>query len=233
MFLICRPSFPASAQTSARNDELKFDADYYLMRQEFNKALDLYLKVLKTEPDNADIKHRIGICYLNSEGEKEKAIPYLEEAVKKISTRYNVKSFKETNAPIEAYFLLGSAYRVNNQLEEAITAYEKYKDYLDPKDDYNREATDQYIKSCQVARDMQLKPKDVHFTNLGKAINNSQPNFNAVISGDGKSLVFTSPGRQGYDIYQSAITDSGWSEPRNITSMLGTGKYMKTCLSFT
>jgi len=35
---------PASAQTSVRNDELKFDADYYLMRQEFNKALDLYLR---------------------------------------------------------------------------------------------------------------------------------------------------------------------------------------------
>ena len=220
---------PASAQTSVRNDELKFDADYYLMRQEFNKALDLYLQVLKTEPDNADMKHRIGICYLNSEDEKAKAVPYLEEAVQKISTRYNVKSFKETNAPIEANFLLGSAYRVNNQLEEAIRAYEEYKEYLDPKDDYNREVTDQYIKSCQIAQNMLLTPKDVHFTNLGKGINNSQPNFNAVISADGKSLVFTSPGRQGYDIYQSALTDSGWAEPRNITSMLGTGRYMKTC----
>jgi tetratricopeptide (TPR) repeat protein len=230
IFLFFSPIIiPASAQTSARNDELKFDADYYLMRQEFNKALDLYLQVLRTEPDNADTKHRIGICYLNSEDEKAKAVPYLEEAVQKISTRYNVKSFKETNAPIEAYFLLGSAYRVNNQLKEAIQAYEKYKEYLDPKDDYNREATDQYIKNCQTAQDMLLKPKDVHFTNLGKVINNSQANFNAVPSGDGKNLVFTSPGRQGYDIYQSALTDSGWTEPRNITSMLGTGRYMKTC----
>ncbi len=220
---------PASAQTSARNDELKFNADYFLMRQEFGKAIDLYLDVLKSEPDNADIKHRIGICYLNSEDEKEKAIPYLEEAVKKVSRRYNVKSFKETNAPIEAYFLLGSAYRVNNRLEEAIEAYKKYQEFLDPGDDYNRQATDQYISSCQVAREMQQNPKDVRFINLGRPVNNTLANFNAVISGDGKKLIFTSPGRQGYDIYQSMLTDSGWSEPSSISPMLGKGKYMKTC----
>jgi len=220
---------PASAQTSARNDELKFNADYFLMRQEFGKALDLYLDVLRSEPTNADIKHRIGICYLNSEDEKEKAIPYLEEAVKNVSRRYNVKSFKETNAPIEAYFLLGSAFRVNNQLDEAIEAYKKYKEFLDPGDDYNREATDQYISSCQVAREMQQSPKDVRFTNLGRAVNNTQPNFNGVVSGDGKKMIFTSPGRQGYEIYLSMLTDSGWSEPKSISPMLGKGKYMKSC----
>ena len=203
------------------------------MRKEFDKALDLYLNVLRSEPDNADIKHRIGICYLNSEDEKEKAIPYLEEATKMVSTHYNTNSFKETNAPIEAYFLLGSAYRVNNQLDEAIKAYEKYREYLDPKDKYNLEVTDQYIKSCQMAREMQKDPKPVTFTNLGNVINNNQPNFNAVISGNGKTLAYTMPGRQGYEIYQSAFTDSGWAKPKNITSMLGTGKYMKTCsLSF-
>jgi hypothetical protein len=226
MVIACLPALP---QTSSRNDELKFDADYFLMRKEFEKAVDLYLTVLKSEPDNADIKHRIGICYLNSEDEKEKAIPYLEEAAQHVSTKYNTNSFKETNAPIEAYFILGSAYRVNNQLDEAITAYEKYKEFLSPKDKYNLEVTDQYISSCKLAREMIKKPHPVTFSNLGKSINTNQPNFNAVISGDGKTLAYTTPSRQGFAIYLSTFKDTAWSTPKDITSVLGTGKYMKTC----
>jgi tetratricopeptide (TPR) repeat protein len=220
---------PGLSQTSKKNDDTKFDADYFLMRQEYSKALDLYLDVQKTEPDNADIKYRIGYCYLNSEDEKDKAVRYLEEAVQKVSVRYNINSFKETSAPIEAYFLLGSAYRVNNRLDDAIAAYQKYKEYLNPKDEYNLNAADQYIKSCELAREMLQTPRNVLFTNLGRVINNSQPNFNAVTSGNGKVMAFTSPGRQGYEIYFSTLTDTVWSTPKNISSTLGAGKYMKTC----
>jgi tetratricopeptide (TPR) repeat protein len=217
------------AQTLARNDELKFDGDYYLMRKEFDKALKLYLDVLKTEPANADIKHRIGICYLYSENEKAKAIPYLEEAGEKVSLRYKTNSFKETNAPIETLFLLGSAYRVNNEFDKAIAAYTRYKDYLDKNDKYNREVTDLYIRNCKLARELQRYPIHVTMTNLGNKLNNELPNFNAVVSGDGKTIAFSTPGKQGYEIFLSNYGDSGWTAPKNITSMLGTGKYLKTC----
>jgi tetratricopeptide (TPR) repeat protein len=219
---------PCRTQTSGKNDELKFDADYFLMRNEFDKALKIYLNVLDAEPENADIMYRIGVCYLNSEDEKGKAIHYLSDAVKNVSVKYNTNSFKEFHAPIEAYFLLGSAYRINNQLDEAIEAYEKYKEYLDPKDKYNRQAADQYIQNCQYARELLKNPQDVTFTNLGNVINNSLANFNPVISGNGNIMAYTSPGKQGYDIYLSAYTDSAWSVPKNITPALGSGKYMKT-----
>lgn len=224
---------PCIAQTSGKNDELKFDADYFLMRKEFGKALDIYLHVLHSEPENADILYRIGICYLNSENEKNKAIPYLYDASKNVSTRYNTNSFKEFHSPVEVFFLLGSAYRVNDQLDEAIGAYEKYKEFLDPKDKYNREVTDQYIQHCRVAKELIKKPQNVTFTNLGKVINNDLANYNPVISGDGKILAFTAPGKQGYDIYISSFNDSAWSVPKNISPALGGGKYMKTSsLSF-
>lgn len=130
------------AQTSSRNDEMKLDADYYLMLKDYGKALDMYLKIIRTEPDNADIKHRIGICYLNSENDKEKAIPYLEEAVTKVSAKYNPNSLKEDNASFEAFFALGSAYRVNNELDKAIEAYTRFKEYLDKDDKYNIQVAD-------------------------------------------------------------------------------------------
>jgi tetratricopeptide (TPR) repeat protein len=217
-----------SAQTFAKNDALKFDADYYLMEKEFSKAKNIYLNILRSEPDNANVKYRLGICYLYSEDEKEKAIQYLEEAGQKVAEKYNPSSFKEINAPIDALFLLGSAYRVNNEIDKALEAYNRYKAYLDPKDDYNQEVINQYIRNCNLARDMQKNPVSMIATNLGKPINTEMPNYNAVISGDGKTLLYIAPGRQGYDIFMSTYADTAWTTPRNINSLLGTGKYMKT-----
>ena len=228
LLFCCLAMYNASAQSSGANNDKKFDADTYLMSNEFDDALKLYLEILEQEPDNADIKHRIGICYLQSENEKEKAIPYLEEACEKVSLKYKENSFKETNAPVEAYFLLGSAYRVSNRLDEAITAYEKYKAQLDPKDSYNLDVTDQYIKSCRVATDLLRQPLQIIMTNQGDAINNQLPNFNAVISGDGNTIAYTNPGRNGYEVFISTRADSLWTTPKNITSALGTGRYMKT-----
>jgi len=229
LFMLYAAMFSVMGQTSSKNDELKLDADYYLMLKEYGKALDIYLKIIRSEPENADIKHRIGICYLNSENDKARAIPYLEEAVRKVSVKYNPNSFKEESASFEACFALGSAYRVNNELDKAIEAYMKFREYLDLKDEYNLRIADQYIRNCRLASEMHQHPVSVSMINLGNTINNERPNFNAVVSGDGKSLAFTSPGRQGYEIFMSAYTDTGWVAPRNMTSALGTGKFMKTC----
>lgn len=222
------PLVPLKAQTLAKNDALKFDADYYLMEKEFTKAKNIYLTILKSEPENADIKFRLGICYLNSEDEKTMAIPFLEDAAQKISQKYSPSSFKEMDAPIDALFLLGSAYRVNNQLDEAISAYSRYRDLLDSRDEYNLEVTNQYINSCNLAREMQQKPITLISVNMGSPVNSSVPNFNAVLSGDGKIMLYTTPGRQGYDIYSTTLGDTAWTTPKLITSVLGTGKYMKT-----
>ncbi len=227
--LVCMTGISLAAQTSSKNDELKLDADYYLMLKEYTRALDTYLKILRTEPENADIKHRIGICYLNSENDKVKAIPYLEEAVQKITAKYNPNSLKEENASFESYFTLGSAYRVNNELDKAIDAYNKFKEYLDKDDQYNIRVADQYIRSCNLAKEMQKHPVGFSAVNLGNKVNDPRPNFNAVVSGDGKTLVYTSPGRQGYEIWISTYADTGWTASKNITSVLGTGKFMKTC----
>ena len=64
-----------------------------------------YIYLLET-PDNLNIKYKIGTCYLNIPGEKEKSVPYLEEAVKNASYDAKTDSFKEKRAPLDAYFSL-------------------------------------------------------------------------------------------------------------------------------
>ena len=73
-----------------------------------------------------NIKYKIGNCYLNIPGEKEKSIPYLEEAVKTASYDSKTESFKETRAPLDAYFSLGKAYMINNELEKALNTLQTF-----------------------------------------------------------------------------------------------------------
>ncbi len=217
------------SQYSPKNNSTKLDADYYLMIREYDKALKLYLSVLKSEPQNADMKYKIGICYLNTENERKNAIPYLEEAVKSVNEKYNPGSFKEMGAPIDAYFILGSAYRIDNQLDKALAAYNAYAALIDPRDEYSLQIADQYIKSCIRAKEMLMNPADLTMTNLGETINDAKSSFNPVVSGDGKTLVFTSSGMTGYDIFYSTMVDGSWSEPKNITSSFGVpGRKLKT-----
>jgi tetratricopeptide (TPR) repeat protein len=227
-FILVLFYLPAESQTLAKNDELKFEADYAMMDKDFKKALTNYLSVLKSEPDNANIKYKAGICYLNSENEKGKAIPYLEEAAQKVSEKYRADSFKETNAPVDALFLLGSAYRISNRLDDAINAYIRFKNYLSPADEYELRVVEQYLKNCEMAKGMLEHPVRMVATNMGKPVNTEQPNFNAVFSGDGKTLLYTTPGREGYDIFYATMGDTAWTTPKNIASTLGTGKYMVT-----
>ncbi len=84
------------------------------------------------------------------------------------------------------------------------------------------------FKTAELAKELLKKPHNVTFTNLGGVINNNLANFNPVVSGDGKILAFTTPGKQGYDIYISSFNDTVWSAPKNISPALGSGKYMKT-----
>ena len=76
---------------------------------------------------------------------------------------------------------------------------------------------------------MLARGREAQFINLGSRINTEKPNFNAVVSADGKTLVYTTPGRQGYEIWTSTRTDSVWAQARNISPSLGSEKYLKSC----
>ncbi len=47
----------------------------------FNAALTEYLTLLNTTPEDPKFNYRIGVCYLNTNIDKAKAIPYLEKVL--------------------------------------------------------------------------------------------------------------------------------------------------------
>jgi tetratricopeptide (TPR) repeat protein len=79
-----------------------YEAESSVLFEDYKEALPLYLQLLKTYPDNANFKYRIGQCYINIPGEKAKAISYLEEAVSNIDPKYQEGKFKEAGAPYDA-----------------------------------------------------------------------------------------------------------------------------------
>lgn len=128
-------------------------ADNYLSHRYFSSALPLYLDLLKLDSFNSDLNYNIGICYLNSRSQKNKAIYYLEKAIfgynhnstkvgnyiqniadgKDFNVLTNEESRKsdffdqEKNILVSAYRNLGDAYRLAYKFDLAIGCYEKFK----------------------------------------------------------------------------------------------------------
>lgn len=209
---------PAFGQSKQQIDELYKDANSYFYFEDYEEALALYLKVLPHYPENHNINYKIGLCYLSIPGSKQKSIPYLEFAVKNISKRFNEFSLRETRAPIDALFYLGNAYFINNQLAKAQATYEQFQGHIKRESQYNIEYLSHQLNSLKNSKVIQSYPVNFLRSNFGSKINDRFSNFNPVISGDGKTLAFTTK-RQFYQaIHISRKEEDGsWGMPMNIT----------------
>lgn len=215
-FLFNTQSFAQSSEEILR--EVFLDGEFFLYEEEYADALPSYLRLHKRGfQDNANINYRIGICYLNIPGDKDKSIPYLEKAVEKVSSSYKEGVFRQDKAPYDTYIFLGNAYRINNQLDKAIEAYEKYKQLLEAKDLAEIAYANTQIESVKNAQKMQSNPIPLRWENLGETINSSTSNFKAVLSGDGNSILYMNE-LPFYDAVYYSIKENGeWSKPTNIT----------------
>ncbi|MDX2445030.1 MAG: hypothetical protein QNK30_14640, partial [Bacteroidales bacterium] len=225
-------NFPISGQQKTELKETFVEAESYFLFDEYSEALPLYLKLLNIFPDNANFKYRIGVCYLNIPGEKDKAIKYLEEASQVVNLKYREGSYREVAAPIESFYYLGDAYRVNNMLNKAIETYQYFKDNLNPKD-YDPEIVEHQIQTCHNAIKLEKSPLFLSMVNLGGTINTRFSDYNPVISGDEKSLIYTQK-LQFYDaIFYSKKVEGKWTTPYNLTTALSVDQDLySTSLSY-
>lgn len=212
--------FLASAQDNIDWKERFKEANSYFLYEEYNECLPIYLQMLTRFPNNHNIRYRIGVCYLNTPGEKNKAIEYLERASRNISERHRGENLKETNAPPEALFRLGDAYRVNYELDKALEAYRKFSSSYSGKK-YNLDLVDEQIQACINAKGLINKPLFLNFRNLGDPVNSRFSDYNPVVSADGRMLLFMRK-LQFYDaVFFSKNIDGEWSNPENLTFQLG------------
>lgn len=210
----------AFSQTEEKLKSLFVEAESYFLFEEYKDALPLYQRLNVSEPDNYNVNFKIGLCYLNDIYQYPKSLSYLEKASSGIKKDAKVNSFKEKNAPPEALYYLGNAYRMNNRLSDAIKAYQEFKLILDP-DIYDAALVDEQIAACKIALDQQKTPMYFIADNVGEGINDRFEELNPVVSGDEKVIAFTRK-LQFYDaVFCSRKVNGKWSEPVNLTQSFG------------
>lgn len=210
-----------SSQTVEERMELFEDGNFFYDSEDYKEALYYFKKLYDHNPENGNICFYIGRCYLNIPGQETKAVPYLEKAVDKISYAYKETSFQEVRAPLHAMFYLGNAYRINNQLKEALEIYDRFISSPYFEGNYNLAIVENEIGACKRAKVIQDKPVAIERSNLGEIINDANDNFNPVISGNDSMLIYV-VSLKFYDaIMMSTLTDTGWSYPVNITPQVG------------
>jgi len=207
----------SQTKEGARNNF--YDAESWILFEAYQDALPLYQQLVKSYPDNSNFKYRIGQCYINIPGEKIKAISYLEEAVKNINPKYKEGKFSETGAPYDALYYLANAYRINNQIDKALTTYELFRKNLNP-EVYDTTVVNLQIQSCHNAMDLMKMPLYVKEKNLGSVINSSNNDFNPVVS-DKEDLLVFSRSQAFYDaLLYSKKVNGEWTDPVNMNELL-------------
>jgi hypothetical protein len=221
------------AQDITDPEELFSEGEFFFLSEDYEEALYFYLQLLGKYPDNANFNFKVGETYLKIPGREYMAIPYLEKAITTTTLKYKKRSFKEKQAPHYAYFSLGNAYRINNELNKALNIYRVFTSSDDFEGNYNIDIVDNEIRACQRAKMIQDVPVEVEFRKLGAPINVNSDNTNAVLSGDGNTMIFITE-LAFYDaIHMSRKVNGTWSEPEVLNPQVGSdGDMYPTSLSY-
>ncbi len=219
MFLMVHAiSLAGQSRSDLRSMFVSAEGD--ILFEDYAEALPKYLSLLQMLPDNYNLYYRVGQCYLNTPGEKDKSIPWLETAVKNIDPEYRAGRLSEKDAPHDALYHLANAYRISYDFDKALETYELFLKGADT-EKYDTTLVRFQMQSCHNARKMMTEPADVDENNLGAPVNDRYSEFNPVVSADEKTLLFTRE-LPFYDaIFWSRKEDGRWTDPVNMTPQLG------------
>lgn len=225
--------FPAksSAQSAEEMKEIFAQAESYYLYGEYELANQLY--ILLDSTNNENIKYKIGVCYLNIPGEKEKAVPYLEQAVRNASYDAKEGRIKERRAPLDAYFYLAKAYMTNNELEKGINTFETFNRLAGETRSKggmkNLDFVSQQIQACNNAITLRDKPINFSKRSLGEDFSQGALNENPAVSFDGNTIVYTEKRGIVNVIYFSKKIRGVWQAPVEITADLKAGEDCSSC----
>lgn len=220
LFLLVSFPIVLNAQLFKDSREMFLEAESYALFEEYNEALPLYIALHRENPDNDYLKYMVGLCYLNIPGQNEKAIHFLEQAIKNIDWKNRPATYRTTSAPPDALFFLAQAYHVNYQFEEALKYFNRFKNEANSKV-FNLELVEEYIAASKNAIETTRTPLFFLINNLDEPVNSRFSEMNPVVSKNEEVIVFTRK-LQFYDgVFFAQKIDGKWTEPMDITPMIG------------
>lgn len=119
----------------ANENQLKKQANSFFEDENYAKAYLQYSQLLSLYPQDPNYNYRFGACMLFSQSDKKKAIDYIETAV------------KQPNVDDLAYYYLGRAYHLNYRFDDAIKAFQHFKQNASSSD-LKKHPVDRLIEMC-------------------------------------------------------------------------------------
>ncbi len=223
---LCLFLFSFPVQILAQKAVVKADpavANQKFIDNNFEGALEEYLQLLEKEPENEKYNYRIGVCYLNTNINRKKAIPYFEALV------HNHPRYEP-----DALYLLGRSYHFAYRFDDALKAYNQFK--KDGKGSSgNLKDVDREIQNCYNAKELMKFPLDVTFENLGKNINTQYDDYWPFIPSDESFLVFNSKrpdggavmemnGDYASGVFVSKVSNGVFTKAKNIGHPINTSE---------
>lgn len=199
----------------AQKNILAGDLNYYKLL--YGKALESYIPANKFNPNNADLNAKIGHCYLKSSNRSE-ALSYLKKGYK-------------LDSKMDGYFvyLLGNAYHLNNEFDEAIKYYKLAKTNGSKMEGQLASMADKKIAECTSGKKIVKVPVNVKIESLEGTINTNYEEYVPIITADESEIFFTSrrPNTTGglmdnglgdyyEDIYYSKKENGKWTSAVNL-----------------
>jgi outer membrane protein OmpA-like peptidoglycan-associated protein len=189
--------------------------------ENFKSALEDYLLMLVNDPNNVDYNYYIGLCYLQTNIDKVKAVSYLEFVV------------QQSKHPKDAYYHLGRAYMYADRLDDAIRAFDKAKE-AEGDTEVNGPKPSRWIEMCINAKEFRKNPIDCNFENLGSSINSPYPDFDPMVPENESFLIYNTkrPDNLGLetdydgfkmnDVFRARERKGRFTEGRNAGSSINT-----------
>lgn len=213
-----------TALTKDQIKQAKSQAGDYFKNENYKEALKGYQLLQNAESDNIEFNYRLGVCYILTNIDKKKSVEYLK----------NVAGKKD--APKETDYYLGIGLMYNNEFNDAIASFEKYKELYKGKTNAEYKV-DLHIDWCKNAMELINKPVDVRFDNPGKNVNSMYNDYRPVV-GANDTIIYFSSNRKGSmggivdgfgefltDIYFAAATDTSFTKAKNAGTNLNSEGY--------
>jgi tetratricopeptide (TPR) repeat protein len=212
----------ANAQKSYEaTGDIKVAKQFFLFG-DYVTALKEFQYLYALDSNNPEYIYPLGICYLNTNIDKRKSIPFLEKVVAQKDFDY------------EAMYQLGMAYMVTYRFDEAIECFEKFKTLSAKDGDKNYIPVGRCIEMCENAVELMKNPVNVAFENLGARINSPFPDYSPFINKNETVMYYASkrPGNigglldyDGYytaDVLQSENKYGEWAKAKRLAPTLNT-----------
>ena len=164
--------------------------------EDFDKALVLLLRYDSLFPNNYEVNYKIGACYLNTEFEKTKAIPYLETALAEDRKRFPAVAVKD----------LGDIYFLDYQFDKALEMYSRYAELVP-----QEKAEISFLeKSIETAKELIKDSLEYRIENVGSVVNTLGSEISPFVSVDESILYFQN--RESREIQLTISKNDVWKD---------------------